>query len=258
MGPKEPGHGEILTTIPLADTDQVAAAARAAHHCHQGDIWRRKTSRKERAGLLNAIAQIIRENTQKLAILESLPNGKLLSEALSDDIPTCADIFEYYAGWTDKFYGEVSPVEDGFLNYTNKEPVGVCAYRAMELSALSKLKIAPALAMGNTVVMKPSEYPLATQYLFELIDHKLDLPAGVLNLLICDGPTANHLTVSRDVQKFPAGSTNVGRQIVRNSGIKLKAVTLELGGKSPCIIFDDTLDLDGAIDRAFHIMFFYG
>ena len=72
---KNPATGEILTTIPLADTDQVAAAARAAHHCHQGDIWRRKTSRKERAGLLNAIAQIIRENTQKLAILESLPNG---------------------------------------------------------------------------------------------------------------------------------------------------------------------------------------
>ncbi|MBY6137248.1 aldehyde dehydrogenase family protein [Nocardioides marinus] len=257
---KNPATGETLSTIALADAGQADAAAAAAHHCHQSDVWSRKTTRKQRADVLNAIARLIRENTQKLAILESLPNGKLLSEAMVDDIPTCAEIFEYYAGWTDKFYGEVSPVEDGFLNFTNKEPVGVCALIAPWNFPLyqASLKIAPALAMGNTVVMKPSEYtPLATQFLFELIDRELDLPAGLLNLLVCDGPVANHLTVSRDVHKVSfTGSTNVGRQIVQNSGqSNLKAVTLELGGKSPCIFFDDTPDLDAAIDRAFTVMF---
>jgi len=257
---KNPATGQTLTTVNFADASQADAAAAAANRCHQSHVWSAKITRKERANVLNAIARLIRENMERLALLESLPNGKLLSEALSDDIPTCADIFEYYAGWTDKFYGEVSPVEDGFLNYTNKEPVGVCALIAPWNFPLyqASLKIAPALAMGNTVILKPSEHtPLATLYLMELIDRELDLPPGLLNLLICDGSVANHLTTSRDVHKVSfTGSTSVGRQIVQNSSqSNLKAVTLELGGKSPCIFFDDTPDLDAAIDRAFTVMF---
>jgi aldehyde dehydrogenase (NAD+) len=255
-----PATGKPLCTIALADADQVETAAVAANRCHRSEVWSRKTSRKTRADLLNAIARLIRENVEKLSLLESLANGKTYAEALVDDIPTCADIFEYYAGWTDKYYGEVSPVEDGFLNFTSKEPVGVCALIAPWNFPLyqASLKIAPALAMGNTVVMKPSEFtPLATLYLFELIDRHLDLPKGLLNLVLTDGEAANHLTLSRNVHKVSfTGSTVVGRKIVQNSGVSnLKAVTLELGGKSPCIFFEDTPNLDAAIDRAFTVMF---
>lgn len=255
-----PANGLVLADYRFATAGQVDEAIAAAHACHSSGVWSRQTTRKERADALNAIARLIRENTERLALFESLPNGKLLSEAMVDDIPTCADIFEYYAGWTNKFYGEVSPVETGFLNFTSKEPVGVCALIAPWNFPLyqASLKIAPALAMGNTVVMKPSEYtPLATLFLFELIDRELDLPPGLLNLVVCDGPVADRLTISRDVHKVSfTGSTNVGRRIVQNSGqSNLKAVTLELGGKSPCIFFDDTPDLDAAIDRAFNVMF---
>ncbi|MBK5566948.1 MAG: aldehyde dehydrogenase [Ensifer sp. SSB1] len=255
-----PATGKALCAIPLADADQVETAAVAANRCHRSEVWSRKTSRKTRADLLNAIARLIRENVEKLSLLESLANGKTYAEALVDDIPTCADIFEYYAGWTDKYYGEVSPVEDGFLNFTSKDPVGVCGLIAPWNFPLyqASLKIAPALAMGNTVVMKPSEFtPLATLYLVELIDRHLDLPKGLLNLVLTDGEAANQLTLSRNVHKVSfTGSTVVGRKIVQNSGVSnLKAVTLELGGKSPCIFFDDTPNLDGAIDRAFTVMF---
>lgn len=256
---KNPANGQTLCTFAMADADQVDTTAKIANQCHEAGTWN-KVSRGERANVLRQIAQLIRDNTEKLALLETLPNGKLFSESMVDDIPTCADIFEYYAGWTDKFYGETSPVEDGFLNYTLKEPVGVCGLIAPWNFPLyqASLKIAPALAMGNTVIIKPSEYtPLTVIYLMELIDSQLDIPAGVINMLLTDGKMANQMTLSHNVHKISfTGSTNVGRKIVQNSGeSNLKAATLELGGKSPCIFFADTPDLDGAIDRAFTVMF---
>jgi len=256
---RNPADGQELCSFSMADAEQVEAAAKAANENHEAGTWN-KVSRSERANVLRQIAQLIRDNTEKLALLETLPNGKLFKESLVDDIPTCADIFEYYAGWTDKFYGETSPVEDGFLNYTLKEPVGVCALIAPWNFPLyqASLKIAPALAMGNTVIIKPSEYtPLTIIYLMELIDSQLDLPAGVINMLLTDGKMANQLTLSNNVHKISfTGSTGVGRKIVQNSGLSnLKTATLELGGKSPCIFFEDTPDLDGAIDRAFTVMF---
>ncbi len=256
---KNPANGQALCAFAMADAEQVETTAQIANQRHEAGIWS-KVSRTERANTLREIARLIRENTEKLALLETLPNGKLFSESMLDDIPTCADIFEYYAGWTDKFYGETSPVEDGFLNYTLKEPVGVCGLIAPWNFPLyqASLKIAPALAMGNTVIIKPSEYtPLTVIYLMELIDSQLDIPAGVINLLLTDGKMANQMTLSNNVHKISfTGSTGVGRKIVQNSGqSNLKAATLELGGKSPCIFFADTPDLDCAIDRAFTVMF---
>jgi len=254
-----PANRQPLCSFANANAEQVEQTAKIANDAHEAGVWR-KVSRTERANLLREIARLIREHTEELALLETLANGKLFSEAMVDDIPTCADIFDYYAGWTDKFYGETSPVEDGFLNYTLKEPIGVCGLIAPWNFPLyqASLKIAPALAMGNTVIMKPSEYtPLTTIYLFELIDRELNIPAGVLNMLLTDGKMANQLTLSDNVHKISfTGSTGVGRKIVQNSGLSnLKAATLELGGKSPCIFFEDTPDLDGAIDRAFTVMF---
>ncbi|MCH2547100.1 MAG: aldehyde dehydrogenase family protein, partial [Alphaproteobacteria bacterium] len=114
-----PANGEKLCQFAMADEKQVAHAAKIANERHEAGSWS-KVSRSERAHALRQIAQLIRENTEKLALLETLPNGKLFSESMADDIPTCADIFEYYAGWTDKFYGETSPVDEGLLNYTVK------------------------------------------------------------------------------------------------------------------------------------------
>jgi len=256
---KNPANGESLCKIPLASSQQVEVTAVIANQHHEAGTWS-KVSRTERANLLRAIATLIRNNVEKLALLETLPNGKLFSESMADDIPTCADIFDYYAGWTDKYYGETSPVDEGFLNYTLKEPIGVCALIAPWNFPLyqASLKIAPALAMGNTVIIKPSEYtPLTTVFLMELIDEALNIPAGVINMLLTDGASANQLTLSHNVHKVSfTGSTGIGRKIVQNSGqSNLKATTLELGGKSPCIFFEDTPDLDGAIDRAFTVMF---
>ncbi|ETX09688.1 betaine-aldehyde dehydrogenase [Marinomonas ushuaiensis DSM 15871] len=256
---KNPANGESLCQIPLASSQQVEATAVIANQHHEAGTWS-KVSRTERANLLRAIATLIRNNVEKLALLETLPNGKLFSESMTDDIPTCADIFDYYAGWTDKYYGETSPVDKGFLNYTLKEPIGVCALIAPWNFPLyqASLKIAPALAMGNIVIIKPSEYtPLTTVFLMELIDEALNIPAGVINMLLTDGASANQLTLSHNVHKVSfTGSTDIGRRIVQNSGqSNLKSTTLELGGKSPCIFFEDAPDLDGAIDRAFTVMF---
>ena len=254
-----PANRQTLCSMSLASVDQVEATAVMAHQRFEQGTWN-LVSRTDRAKVLRQIADLIRENTDKLALLETLPNGKLYSESLADDIPTCADIFDYYAGWTDKYYGETSPVESGFLNYTLKEPVGVCALIAPWNFPLyqASLKIAPALAMGNTVIIKPSEItPLTTIFLMELIDQHLDIPAGVINMLLADGQGANQLTRSHHVHKVSfTGSTATGRRIVQNSGeSNLKAATLELGGKSPCIFFEDTPNLDGAVDRAFNVMF---
>ena len=256
---KNPANGLALCSFAIADEHQVEQSAVVANQCHESKQWS-KVNRTQRANMLREIARLIREHTEKLAVLETLANGKLYSESMIDDIPTCADIFDYYAGWTDKYYGETSPVEDGFLNYTLKEPVGVCGLIAPWNFPLyqASLKIAPALAMGNPVIIKPSEFtPLTALYLIELIDQYLDFPKGVINLLLTNGQMANQLTVSNNVHKISfTGSTNVGRKIVQNScDSNLKSTTLELGGKSPCIFFEDTPDLDGAVDRAFNVMF---
>lgn len=256
---KNPADGTLLCHFPLASEDQVFETARLAHSAFKTQVWAR-TSRATRAEKLHQIGRLIRDNIDRLATLETLANGKLYRESQADDIPTCADIFDYYSGWVDKYYGVTCPVDAGFLNYTLIEPVGVCGLIAPWNFPLyqASLKIAPALAMGNSVIIKPSEFtPLTALYLVELIDKHLDMPAGLINLLITDGQTANSMTLCHDIHKISfTGSTNIGKRIVRNAGeSNLKSVTLELGGKSPCIFFADTPDLDTAIDRAFTVMF---
>jgi aldehyde dehydrogenase (NAD+) len=135
---KNPANGQDLCHFIIADEQQVEQAAVAANQCHQNKSWS-SVNRTQRANMLREIATLIRQHTEELSVLETLANGKLYSESMSDDIPTCADIFDYYAGWKDKFYGETSPVEDGFLNYTLKEPVGVCGLIAVGTSPYIRL-----------------------------------------------------------------------------------------------------------------------
>jgi aldehyde dehydrogenase (NAD+) len=256
---KNPADRSDLCCFSMADSDQIEQAAHAANSCNKKQSWS-KVKRADKAEKLRQIAKLIRKHKEELAVLESLANGKLYTESISDDIPTCADIFDYYAGWTDKFYGETAPVDEGYLSYTLKEPVGVCGLIAPWNFPLyqASLKIAPALAMGNTVIIKPSEFtPLTAIYLVELIDRHLDFPDGAINLLLADGAMANQMTLNNNIHKVSfTGSTDVGRKIIQNSSLSnLKSATLELGGKSPCIFFEDTPDLEAAIDRAFTVMF---
>ena len=200
------------------------------------------------------IAEAVKANAAELAKLETLNMGKPIVESEFDiaDTVTC---FEYYGGLATKITGEVNPVPDNALNLTLKEPVGVCGqiipwnYPLLMLS----WKIAPALAAGCTVVLKPAEQtPLSALRLAELIDKIEELPKGVINIVTGDGPiTGASLVKSYDVDKVAfTGSTEVGRWILKTSAeTNLKKVTLELGGKSPNIFFADA-DFEAAIDGA--------
>ena len=254
-----PCNQEIISEWSLSDTADVDRAVAAANSCQKSRVWS-KLPMRERAKKMCEIADVVRQNFEELAVIEAVANGKLFSEALNDDLPDCASVFEYYAGWIDKHYGETCPVEDGFLNYTLKEPIGTCALIVPWNFPLLMAcwKIAPAIAMGNSVVIKPSEHtPYSLLRLFELIAEKVDLPAGLLNLVLGDGEAGDALTKHPNIAKVAfTGSTGVGQRIVQNSGSSnLKSVSLELGGKSPNILFDDTPDLEAAIDRSFHLTF---
>ena len=255
-----PADGRLLATVPEASTDDVDRAVAAARRAGDPDGAWRRMSRRQRARVLRDIGQVVRDHTAELATLITLENGKLLSEALDGDMPDTADVFDYYAGWTDKFYGETAPVEGGALSYTVHEPVGVCALLVPWNFPLllATWKIAPALAMANTVVVKPSPFtPFSLLRFVELV-HEADLlPPGVLNVVLGDADTGRALTTHPDVDKISfTGSTGVGRSILHGiADTNLAPITLELGGKSPNIVFDDVTDLEGCIDRSFELMF---
>jgi aldehyde dehydrogenase (NAD+) len=253
----DPFTGEVIAQYQAATVADVEAAAQAAKNAFKS--WT-TVARRDRAKLMLQIANVIRDHAAELATLETLCNGKLYQESLYDDLPESAEVFEYYAGWVDKHYGETCPVAEGFLNYTLREPVGVCGLVVPWNFPLllACWKIAPALAMGNTIVVKPSEYtPLTLVRLLEIIIQKTELPRGVINLVLGDAQTGKALSSSSLIDKVSfTGSTEVGRLILKQSAeSNLKRVTLELGGKSPNIIFADAPDLEAAIERSFTAMF---
>ncbi|MDQ0340564.1 aldehyde dehydrogenase (NAD+) [Caldalkalibacillus uzonensis] len=254
-----PANGEVNGTIQSATREDVDHAVAAARKAFDDGPWP-NMSRKERAKILRQISVLIKQHQAELATLESLDNGKLYRESYNDDVQEASDLFEYYAGWTDKYYGENNPVEGNFLSFTTRDPIGVCGQIVPFNFPLGMAvwKLAPALAMGNTVVLKPSSL---TSYsairLFELIDKAELLPPGVINLILGRGSIGSYLSRHMDVDKISfTGSTKVGKQLVHDSAdSNLKPVTLELGGKSPNIIFSDAPDLDGAIERSFYGLF---
>lgn len=254
-----PCNQNMLAQFPIADLPMIDQAVQAARTCFDDGVWVRMSAR-ERARKMREIATATREASVELATIEALDNGKLFTEALGDDLPDCSDIFDYYAGWTDKHYGETCPVDFGFTNFTVKEPLGVCGLIVPWNFPLllAMWKIAPALACGNTVVVKPSEQTsLSLIRWFEIIHEKVDLPKGLLNLVLGDGSTGALMSQHKGIAKISfTGSTAVGRHIVHGSAdSNLKSLSLELGGKSPNIMFGDTPDLEKAIDRSFHLIF---
>jgi aldehyde dehydrogenase (NAD+) len=254
-----PANGARLALVPEASFADVDQAVRAARRAFESGAWP-ALPRRERGRLLQRIAEIVRAHRAELATLIALENGKLYREACQDDMPDTADVFDYYAGWVDKLYGETCPVEGPFLNYTLREPVGVCALIVPWNFPLllAAWKLAPALAMGNTAVLKPSPFTsLSLVRFFELLHEQAGLPAGVVNLVLGGATTGEALVRHRGVDKVAfTGSTDTGRRIVHGSAdSNLKTVSLELGGKSPSIVFDDVPDLDFAVARSFELMF---
>jgi aldehyde dehydrogenase (NAD+) len=255
----DPATGKVLSTFVEAsekNVDDCVASARSTFATTEF----RKMPRQKRAQLLCDIAGAIRNHHEELATLEALDNGKLFTEAFNDDIPEAASVFEYYAGWIDKFYSETCPVEDGFINYTVREPLGVCGLITPWNFPLllGAWKLAPALAMGNTVVIKPSPFTtLSTLRLFEILHEECELPPGMVNL-VCGGAEVGAAIASHaHINKVSfTGSTSTGKKILHGAAdSNLKTVTLELGGKSPNILFDDAPDLEFAIKRSYEAMF---
>jgi aldehyde dehydrogenase (NAD+) len=254
-----PSNGQRLGTLKGASGEDVDLAVQAARRAFEDGPWK-TISRKERGKALHKIADKIREHHAELATLETLDNGKLYTESYLDDVTEAADLFDYYAGWVDKYYGEVNPVDGNYTSFTTKDPVGVCGQIVPWNFpiVMGIWKLAPALAMGNTVVFKPSS---ATSYsmvrLFEIIHEAGILPPGVINLILGEGKIGSYITRHMDVDKVSfTGSTGVGKQLVHDSAdSNLKTVTLELGGKSPNIIFADAPNLDAAIERSFYGLF---
>ncbi len=241
-----PATEEVLAEVAEADEADVDLAVRAARRAHS-KVWG-KMPGSERAKYLFRIARIIQERARELAVLESLDNGKPIKESRDVDVPTAAAYFFYYAGWADK-------LEHSGYGTT---PVGVAGQVIPWNFPLLMLawKIAPALACGNTVVLKPAETTPLTALLFAEICQQADLPPGVVNILTGAGATGAAVVGHPDVDKVAfTGSTGVGRAIAQAVAGSRKRVTLELGGKAANIVFDDAA-LDQAVEGIVDGIFF--
>jgi acyl-CoA reductase-like NAD-dependent aldehyde dehydrogenase len=254
----DPATGEAITTVAQGGADDVDRAVRAARRALEDGPWA-KAAPRDRARLLNRLADLIESNGDELAQLESLDNGKPVKLARFVDVDSSVAHFRHFAGWPERIFGEVVPVaQPDMLCYTRKEPVGVCGqiipwnYPML----MAAWKLGPALAAGCTVVLKPAEQtPLTAVRLGELA-LEAGIPPGVVNVVTGDGETGAALVDHPGVDKIAfTGSTEVGREIGAKAGRALKRVTLELGGKSPNIILPDA-DLGAAVAGSFQAIYF--
>ncbi|WP_330464245.1 aldehyde dehydrogenase family protein [Micromonospora zamorensis] len=243
-----PASEEVLAEIAEAGAQDVERAVRAAGKAYD-KVWGPMPGR-DRAKYLYRIARLIQERSRELAVLESLDNGKPIRESRDVDLPLVAAHFFYYAGWADKL------PHAGFG--ANPRPIGVAAQVIPWNFPLLMLawKIAPALAAGNTVVLKPAETTPLTALLFAEICQQADLPAGVVNIVTGAGDTGRALVEHAGVDKVAfTGSTEVGRAIARSVAGTSKKLTLELGGKAANIVFDDA-PIDQAVEGIVNGIFF--
>src|SRR5450759_3604023 len=238
-----PSTGEEICRVAEADKEDVDRAVNAARQAFERGPWR-KMAAAERGRLMNKLADLIEKHADELARLEALDNGKPYRMALAADLPLTVACYRYYAGWADKIQGRTIPVAGNYFCYTRLEPVGVVGQIIPWNFPLlmQAWKLGPALACGNTVVRKPAEQtPLTALRVGELL-LEAGFPEGVVNLLPGYGPTAGQAIARHmDVDKVAfTGSTEVGHLIMEAAAqTNLKRVTLELGGKSPNIVFAD-------------------
>jgi acyl-CoA reductase-like NAD-dependent aldehyde dehydrogenase len=253
-----PATETVIATVPSAEQADVDAAVAAARAALDGP-WG-KMSARERGRLIWKIGERLMARADEIARLETLHNGKPIFESRQIEIPAAAECLQYFAGWADKIHGETVPVKGNYLTYTLREPVGVVAAIVPWNFPLllTSWKVAPALACGNTVIVKPaSQTPLTAIALAE-IAKEVGLPAGVLNVITGPGAAVGRMLVEHpgiDKVAF-TGDTTTGKSIMRASADTLKKITLELGGKSPNIVFPDA-DLDAAV-RGATTGIFYG
>ncbi|AHG89731.1 Aldehyde Dehydrogenase [Gemmatirosa kalamazoonensis] len=251
----DPSTEEVIARVPEGSAEDVNAAVAAARRAFDGGPWRDVTA-QERGRILFRLAEVVRANAAALAKLETRNNGKPIAEAEADiaDVATC---FEYYGGLATKIHGDVIPVPDDALSLALREPIGVAGqiipwnYPLL----MAAWKLAPAICAGCTMVIKPAEQTPLT--LLALAAHFADvgLPPGVVNVVTGAGDTGAALVAHPDVDKIAfTGSAEVGRRVMRSAADTLKKVSLELGGKSPNILFADA-DFEASVDGALFGLF---
>ncbi|OLD66782.1 MAG: betaine-aldehyde dehydrogenase [Acidobacteria bacterium 13_1_40CM_2_68_10] len=253
-----PATEETLTRAAEGRAEDIDRAAVAARKAFEEGPWA-KLSGSDRGRILWKIGDLLEARVAEVAEIETLDSGKTITESSRVDVPMAADCFRYFAGWASKIEGETVPVRAPFFNYTLREPLGVVG-QIIPWNfpiLLAAWKVAPALAAGNTIVLKPAEQtPLSALRLAQIAE-EAGLPPGVLNVVTGFGPTAGGALVDHPgVDKIAfTGSTSVGQEIMRRASGTLKRLTLELGGKSPNIVFADA-DLDAAVRGAGNAIFY--
>ena len=253
-----PATEEVVTEVAAASEGDVDRAVSAASEALEG-AWG-KTSPRDRGRLLWKIADALEARIDEFAVVETIDNGKPIFESRYVDVPAAIDALRYFAGWADKIHGDTMAVQGPFvLAYTLREPMGVvAAITPWNFPLIQALwKIAPALACGNAVVHKPASYTPLTALKFAELAAENGLPPGALNVLTGDGRVAGGGLVKHPgVAKVSfTGSTEVGRGLMCDAAATVKRVTLELGGKSPNIVFADA-DLDAAAKGAYNGIFY--
>jgi acyl-CoA reductase-like NAD-dependent aldehyde dehydrogenase len=253
-----PATEEVIVEVPSADKTDVDLAVEAARAALAGP-WSRLSAR-ERGRLVRKLGERLMERADEVARLETLHNGKPISESRYIEIPAAAECFEYYGGWSDKVMGETIPVKGNHLTYTLREPVGVVAAIVPWNFPLllAAWKVAPALACGNVVILKPASQTPLTALALAGLAMEVGFPPGVLNVITGAGSTVGQALVEHaGIDKIAfTGDTSTGRSIMRGAAETLKKITLELGGKSPNIVLGDA-DMEAAI-RGATIGIFYG
>jgi phenylacetaldehyde dehydrogenase len=261
---ENPAEEKVLARVARAGAEDVDRAVRAARQAFEHGPWRRMNP-SQRGRLLWKLADLIEAHAEEFAQLESLDNGKPLTVARAADVALTIDHFRYYAGWATKIEGETIPINspDGasYLDYTLREPVGVVGQIIPWNFPLlmAAWKLGAALATGNCAILKPAEQTPLTALRLAALIQEAGFPDGVVNVITGFGDAGAALAAHPGVDKVAfTGSTEVGHEIVRASSGNLKKVSLELGGKSPCVVFDDA-DLEAAAQGvAFGIFFNQG
>ncbi len=252
-----PATGETFAEVAEAEKADVDKAVAAARKAFEGK-WS-KMSARDRGRLLYKLSQLIEQHAGELAELETTDNGKPIKESTYIDLPGVVENFEYFAGWSTKIEGETIPVPGQMFNYTLREPVGVCGQIIPWNFPLlmAAWKLAPALAAGNTVVLKPAEQTPVTALELAKLIQEAGFPEGVVNIIPGYGETAGAALASHPgIDKIAfTGSTEIGKLIAKAAAENLTKVSLELGGKAPNVIFADA-DLDQAINGAMMGIFF--
>ena len=253
-----PATEEVICEVAEGDAADVDLAVHAARAAFETGPWSRMDAR-DRGRLLNRLADLAEQHQEELAALETLDNGKPINDSRAADLPLAIDCLRYYAGWADKIHGDTIPIRGDYFCYTRREPIGVCGQIIPWNFPLLMVawKWGPALATGNTIVMKPAEQtPLSCLRLAELA-LEAGFPPGVINVVPGYGPTAGAALVKHpQVDKIAfTGEGLTAKIIMREAADTLKRLTFELGGKSPNIVFADA-DLDAAASGAEFGLFF--